>query len=413
MASRNPNIQERIKKARKEVSGQFEELIVVLQKRRDELLDRLDELEREQFGVEERKREVISQLQSMKQCTNQQMRAKEVSSLKQMFLESIDEQIREIREQEVVPQFTDIQFCVDESIQLQLSNLGSIVLEGQHVQPSQILPERESMSDKFLPLSIDSDEEGNIHVLSLQYKKEIVSIRPDGTVISTLPMKCSGKMQLGGIAVSKKHVFVTLSSEHTLHVYEKNKCFLKCLGKRGDDKGEFQYPFGVAARDDVLLVCERDNNRVQVFKNLTFSHFIGYENKTPGQLRKPININMNSKTDVVVLHRGHPCINVYSLFGQLLFQLGCQIPRSELEGLGWDVCITDDDDIFVTDFQAHSLLVFQGDRTTCVRYGCRGKEGGQFMRPEGIAINGELLMVCDQDNNRIQCFSVKELMTSY
>ena len=123
--------------------------------------------------------------------------------------------------------------------------------------------------------------------------------------------------------------------------------------------------------------------------------------------------NMNYKKDVVVLHRGHPCINVYSLFGQLLFQLGCQVPRSELDGLGWDVCITEDDDIFVTDFQAHSLLVFQGDRTTCVRYGSKGREAGQFTRPEGVTINGELLLVCDQDNNRIQCFSLKELITNY
>ncbi|KAI6655107.1 E3 ubiquitin-protein ligase TRIM71-like [Oopsacas minuta] len=413
MTTRNHSIQERIKKAKREVSVQFEELIVTLQKRRDELLDRLDELEREQFGVEEKKREIISQLQSMQQYTNQQMRAREVSSLKQMFLESIDAQIKEIRDQEIVPQFTDIQFCLDESIQLQLSNIGSIVLEGHTIQPRQILPAKEAISDKFLPLSIDTDEEGNIFILSLQYKKEIVSLRPDGTVINTLPMKCSGKMQLGGIAVSNKYVFVTLSSEHTLHVYEKNRSFLKCLGKRGDDKGEFQYPFGVAARDDILLVCERDNNRVQVFKSLVFSHFIGYENKTPGQLRKPINISINKKFDAVVLHRGHPCINVYSLFGQLLYQLGCQIPRSELDGLGWDVCITEEDDIFITDFQSHNLLIFQGDRTTCVKYGSKGRDVGQFMRPEGITINGELLLVCDQDNNRIQCFPVKELMTNY
>ena len=413
MAARYVSIQDKIKKARKEVSAQFEELILTLQKRRDELLDRLDELEREQFGVEERKREVISQLQSVQQYTNKQMKAREVSSLKQMFLDSIENHIKEIREKEVTPQFTDIEFSLDETIQLQLSNLGSIVLEGQCIKPYQILPAKGTVSEKFLPLAIDTDEDDNIFVLSLQYKREIVIIQPDGTIINTLAMKCSGKMQLGGIAVSNKHIFVTLSSEHTLHVYEKHKSFLKCLGKRGDDKGEFQYPFGVAAREDILLVCERDNNRVQVFKGLAFSHFIGYDNKTPGQLRKPINVNMNNKKDIIVLHRGHPCINVYSLFGQLLFQLGCQIPRSELDGLGWDVCITEDDDIFVTDFQAHSILVFQGDRTTCVRYGSRGKEKGQFMRPEGLTINGELLMVCDQDNNRIQCFSLKELMTNY
>ena len=413
MATKENHLREKIEKMRKEISSQFEELIQTLERRRDELLDRLDELEREQFGEEERKKEAISQLQSMKQYANHQMKAREVVSLKHMFLVSIEQHLRDIREQEIAPQFTDLQLCLDESIQHQLSNIGTIVLEGQQIQPERIFPTKDGGSEKLIPLSIDSDEEGCIYVLSLQYKKEIVSLSPDGTIINTFPMKCSGKMQLGGIAVSKSYIFVSLSSEHMLHVYEKNKSFLKCLGRRGDDKGEFQYPFGLAAMDDLLLVCERDNNRVQIFKGLSFSHYIGYENKTPGQLRRPINVNINAKTDIVVLHRGHPCINVYTLYGQLLLQLGYQIPRSEIEGLGWDVCITNDNDIFVTDFQSHKLLIFQGDRTTCVRYGKKGKEVGQFIKPEGITINRDMLMVCDQDNNRIQCFSVKKLITNY
>ncbi len=55
--------------------------------------------------------------------------------------------------------------------------------------------------------------------------------------------------------------------------------FIRRFGEGGADKGAFSRPNGIAVKDDLLLIAERDNHRIQVFKLPEFTSlgFFGEE----------------------------------------------------------------------------------------------------------------------------------------
>lgn len=65
---------------------------------------------------------------------------------------------------------------------------------------------------------------------------------------------------------SKDRIIVTDTYMHRIQVFDSNGNFLFKFGKEGSGDGEFSFPTGVAVRDDMLVVVDTGNNRVQVFK---------------------------------------------------------------------------------------------------------------------------------------------------
>ncbi|RNF86005.1 phytase [Montanilutibacter psychrotolerans] len=56
---------------------------------------------------------------------------------------------------------------------------------------------------------------------------------------------------------------------------------------------------------------------------------------------------------------------------------------------------------------SHQLVVFDGDSGERLRtVGGEGSDGGQFKRPNGIAVHGDTLFVAERDNHRVQAFAL-------
>ncbi|MFP7722098.1 phytase [Lysobacter sp. A3-1-A15] len=63
--------------------------------------------------------------------------------------------------------------------------------------------------------------------------------------------------------------------------------------------------------------------------------------------------------------------------------------------------------VIATAKASHRLKVFDGDTGRWLRdVGGRGTEPGQFNRPNGIAVHGDLLFVVERDNRRVQVLSL-------
>ena len=65
--------------------------------------------------------------------------------------------------------------------------------------------------------------------------------------------------------------------------------------------------------------------------------------------------------------------------------------------------------VIATAKTSHRLLVFDGDTGAMLRtVGGPGKGIGQFDRPNGIAVHGDLVLVVERDNHRVQAFTLPD-----
>ena len=97
------------------------------------------------------------------------------------------------------------------------------------------------------------------------------------------------------------------------------------------------------------------------------------------------------------------------------FTLGVREPRTytslscqrnySISSQTWDVAISDNEEIFITNYGQHCIEVKNksgGHIRIIGRSGSYGSENGQFQYPSGIAIQGDVIYVADQGNSRVQ-----------
>ena len=86
-----------------------------------------------------------------------------------------------------------------------------------------------------------------------------------------------------------------------------------------------------------------------------------------------------------------------SLFGNI---------GSEKLKLPWS-CLPYKNKFFVSDFGNHCIKAFDKSGTFLHKYGKQGNQDGQFNYPRGLLIDSSNnLLVCDEENNRVQQFSL-------
>lgn len=124
--------------------------------------------------------------------------------------------------------------------------------------------------------------------------------------------------------------------------------YLRSYGVRGHEVGQFEYPRGIFGVENSLVVCDTQNNRMQITDTLSSSVF---GNET-----------------VFYPH------SVYY----------------------------DGDYVYVSDSGNHRIVVFDKDGFFVTSYGIFGDGDGEFYFPSGIAVSGDYIYVADRQNNRIQ-----------
>ena len=68
--------------------------------------------------------------------------------------------------------------------------------------------------------------------------------------------------------------------------------------------------------------------------------------------------------------------------------------------------------LFATAKEGKGLVLYDGDTGATLRgVGTEGSEPGQFKRPNGIAVSGDLLFVVERDNRRVQVLALPSLAT--
>ena len=122
-----------------------------------------------------------------------------------------------------------------------------------------------------------------------------------------------------------------------------------------------------------------------------------------GGLDRPYGVTVNSAKEVLVTERKK--IAVFDKKGKKLRDI--KLPTDDVELKG--IAIDEDDNIYVTDSERHCLMKLNKAGKVLTTVGTRGSDHGTFKDPRGVAVIGDRVFVCEQNNHRLQVFTKERL----
>jgi len=210
------------------------------------------------------------------------------------------------------------------------------------------------------PVNVIPDAAGNIYVADTGLRKVVVydsegafsHFIGDGEISSPVGMAIDERL---------RRIYVVDSKQHEVHIFELDGTHVGHFGRRGDERGEFYHPLGIA---------------------------------------------MSPEGNIYVTDAFHFAVQVFDSQGNYLFSFG-PTPR----GVGTmarprDVALDPAGNVYVTDALKHDVQVYDSRGTYLFSIGGMGAEGGQFRLPAGICITPSgRIFVADSINRRIQEFA--------
>lgn len=159
------------------------------------------------------------------------------------------------------------------------------------------------------------------------------------------------------------YVYLTDKNSHQIIKFDENGEFIKVLGARGSEAGQFYRPHGIVFdANNNMYITDMRNSRVQV-------------------LDKEFNL-----------------VTQWGSYGNGSGKFSLTFPGIDIDekaGL-----------VFVVDKIATNVQIFDKTGKFISKFGSKGTGEGQFKRPEDIAIDPQgRIFVCDTGNSRIQIFS--------
>jgi len=169
-----------------------------------------------------------------------------------------------------------------------------------------------------------------------------------------------------GIAFNPEQdeLYVSDTGGHIINVFNKSGDFIRKIGTRGIEAGQFNFPTHLwIDKSGRLYVSDTLNYRIQVFSSQgQFLKMFGQQGDHPGNF-------------------AHPC-------GIATDNLG---------------------NIYVTDRQFENVQIFNQQGRILMAFGQEGKQAGQFWLPAGIFVDRRnRIYVADSFNKRIQIFELME-----
>ena len=193
----------------------------------------------------------------------------------------------------------------------------------------------------------------------------------------------------------------------SLIIYTMDGSVVRTWGKYGKKPGQFSSPRAVATDSDGrIYVCDTDNHRAQMFDE-TGSSLGVFGTTRPGILHEPESVAIHPQNgDIYVADNKSHQILIFTNDGQYKSNIGkVDIPGNSF--CPWYVAFSSDVLLAISDYANHCIYIMQ-DKKYIQKIGNRGTAAGEFNWPRGLtfAKHGDLI-VCDQNNHRIQVFSRK------
>jgi DNA-binding beta-propeller fold protein YncE len=236
---------------------------------------------------------------------------------------------------------------------LYLADTGtkSIVILDMDAGTSKVIRSAGPRQDLVEPVNVIVDRAGNIYVADTGlgkvaiYDKNRVFLRyiaSEGRLVSPVGM---------AIHEPSQRLYVVDSQQHQVHVFALDGAYVASFGGRGDERGEFYHPLGIAiSRGDTIYVTDAFHFAVQAFDlegNYIFS--FGPRPRGVGTMARPRDVALDSDGHVYVTDALKHEVQVYDTAGGFLFAIGTAGAGEGQFRLPAGICITETGQIFVAD----------------------------------------------------------------
>jgi len=159
-----------------------------------------------------------------------------------------------------------------------------------------------------------------------------------------------------------------------------------------------------------IYACNTYENQIQIFDSEgKFISSFGSEGSENGQFKDPWGIAINSKGNIIVSDQNNHRIQIFESYRRFISKFGSKGKENGQFDSPKGICVDKrNNNIYICDSGNHRIQIFDSEGKFISTFGSKGKRNGQFVDPNGIAINSKgNIIVCEFYNHRIQIFDSK------
>jgi len=189
------------------------------------------------------------------------------------------------------------------------------------------------------------------------------------------------------------------------------------FGSNGKENGQFQNPYGIAiSSKGSIIVCDYHNDRIQIFDSKgNFLSTFGSNGNGNGQFQNPYGIAINSKGNIIISDQSNHRIQIFDSEGNFLSKFGSNGNGNGQFSSPRAICIDKNDRIYVCDYCNNRIQIFDSKGTFISKFESRKNRNGngQFDGPTGIAINSKgIIFISNIENHLIQVLNLQGVYIS-
>jgi hypothetical protein len=170
--------------------------------------------------------------------------------------------------------------------------------------------------------------------------------------------------------------------------------YVESYGTRGTALGNFEYPRGLCIKDNLLAICDTQNDRVQVSDLAGNEYLFGTEMSFPDSI-----VYDGDRHAFFVTDSDNHCIREYDVTGTLLNTIGTN-GTGEVEFEFPSGIAINDTHIFVADRQNNRIQKMLKSDFSFV------SETGGFLLPEGVCLIDDSVYVMDSGNGILKQYDL-------
>lgn len=169
----------------------------------------------------------------------------------------------------------------------------------------------------------------------------------------------------------------------------------------GSDEEALKKPMAVTVSNDRIYVTDTANFRVQVFDYDGNSLFqFGKSGEKKGEFRFPYGIAADAAGRIYVADMYNGNISVFDQDGTFLNYFGTADDFKGPAGLQ-----IDGNYLYVSDVNKHKILVYTLDGKKMMEFGAKGEQNGQLRSPNAVFVKNGQIFISDTGNDRVQVFN--------